>query len=664
MAKTLQTSIEIGGILSPSLQKSIANAVNELNKMSKSTIESATTAQKLSLNLSAEEKVMAKLKDEYAGYVIEGKEGSKEAQNLASRIQELNGDINNNRDRLKAACEAADNLTNEFNRTGNEADGLGDSIRGVNSSSTQANEGFTVFKATLANLASSAIQAAASALKGLAVDVVSLGREFQATMSEVQAISGASAQELEILESTAREFGATTTFSAKEAGDALKYMALAGWDVSQSTSALGGVLDLAAASGMELGMASDMVTDYLSAFSMQAEEAGYFADLLAKAQSSSNTSAMQLGEAYKNCAANFNAAGQDIETVTSILEGMANQGFKSSEAGTALAAVMRDITAAMKDGKIMIGDTSIEVMDAAGNYRDMTDVLAEVGKAVDGMGTAERAMAVSTTFTAKSTKGLNLILNEGMDKIAGYEKALRMASVTTEGLDKSLKDGGSSLAEVKEAFRQAGINGESFDKILGNSEGSSEKFTEMLNEACKAGYNAEEVFKSLGISQTDLSKAFENAEGSAEAMARVMNDNLAGDLKTLNSAFEELKLKIFDKLEPLLRKGVQFLSNSVIPAITNIKKYIPQITIALSALTAVIAAFKWQSILNTIAKVQGAIKGVSAAIGAVSAPVIAVIAVITAMAAAFKHLWDTNDKFRLHIILGMSKTHSNKRGTP
>ena len=125
-------------------------------------------------------------------------------------------------------------------------------------------------------------------------------------------------------------------------------MSLAGWDADQSTSALGGVLNLAAASGMELGAASDMVTDYLSAFAMEAGDAAYFADLLSYAQSHSNTTAEALGEAYKNCAANLNAAGQDVETVTSLLEGMANQGYKGSEAGTAMAAIMQNFRRAGK----------------------------------------------------------------------------------------------------------------------------------------------------------------------------------------------------------------------------------------------------------------------------------------------------------------------------
>jgi TP901 family phage tail tape measure protein len=101
----------------------------------------------------------------------------------------------------------------------------------------------------------------------------------------VQAISGASAEEMEVLKNTAKEYGKTTKFSASESADALSYMALAGWDATQSADALGGVLDLASASGMDLAQASDMVTDYLTAFGMSAEESGYFADVLAYAQS-------------------------------------------------------------------------------------------------------------------------------------------------------------------------------------------------------------------------------------------------------------------------------------------------------------------------------------------------------------------------------------------
>lgn len=268
------------------------------------------------------------------------------------------------------------------------------------------------------------------AVVGIGAAAVKTGANFDSSMSKVKALSGASETEFARLRQAALDAGESTAFSASEAADALGYMALAGWDSEKSIAALPGVLNLAAASGMDLAAASDMVTDYLSAFGLEAEQAGYFSDLMAYAQANSNTSAEQLGEAYKNCAANLHAAGQDVETVTSLLEAMANQGLKGSEAGTAVSAIMRDITAKMKNGKIQIGQTSVSVQDAEGNFRDLTDILTDVEGATDGMGTAQRAAALQSTFTADSIKGLNLVMTEGMDNISGYEALLRKAGGT------------------------------------------------------------------------------------------------------------------------------------------------------------------------------------------------------------------------------------------
>jgi TP901 family phage tail tape measure protein len=562
MAKTLETSVEISGVLSPSLQAAIKNAVNKLEEMSKETLEAAGAAEKLAAEISTQESVLKSLERGYADYVVSGEEGSEEAQQLAQHIQELSNELDENRDTLSAAQDAAEKLAAGMDDAENEADDLDSSMNEAARSAELADQGFTVFKATLANLAADAIHAAIDGLKDLAGNVLELGKNFTSTMSEVQAISGATGDELETLESCAREYGATTTFSASEAAEALKYMALAGWDVDQSTSALGGVLNLAAASGMELGAASDIVTDYLSAFGMEADQAAYFADLLASAQSSSNTTAEALGEAYKNCAANLNAAGQDVETVTSLLEGMANQGYKGSEAGTALAAIMRDITNAMDDGQIKIGDTSVAVMDAQGNFRDLTDILTEVEAATNGMGDAERAVALSSTFTADSTKGLNLILNEGMDSIAGYEENLKAAG------------------------------------------------------------------------------------GTAEEMAATMNDNLNGDLAQMNSAWEELGLKIYEKFEEPLRKAVQFVTSNVIPTIEWLMGYLPEIGAAIGGVGVVITALQWNNITKKLTMVKGALKGVVSALGGISSPAMIIVGVIAALAAGFAYLWKTNEDFR------------------
>lgn len=306
-------------------------------------------------------------------------------------------------------------------------------------------------------LAANAVQGVISKVGELASSIVAVGKGFERSMSEVAAISGATGADLELLEKTARDFGASTQFSASEAADALKYMSLAGWDANQSASALGGVLDLASASGMGLAQASDLVTDYLSAFGMEANQSAYFADLLSYAQANSNTTAEALGEAYKNCAANLSAAGQDIETTTSLIAMMSNQGLKGSEAGTALNAVMRDMTAKMEEGAIAIGNATVQVMDANGNYRDMTDILLDVEAATNGMGDAERAAALQSTFTSDSIKGLNLIMNAGVSEAAGFEEALRnstgtasdMAAVMNDNLEGRLKSLNSKLEELQ-----------------------------------------------------------------------------------------------------------------------------------------------------------------------------------------------------------------------
>ena len=348
--------------------------------------------------------------------------------------------INNQKAAIAKTEKEIGNYSEELQKAEKYGDNFSDTIDEMDSASAKASDGFTVMKGALANLVADGIRMAIDGFKELITDTIEVGKTFEKSMSSVQALSGASAEDMQLLSDTAKEFGASTQFSASEAADALGYMALAGWDAQTSASALGGVLDLAAASGMELASASDMVTDYMSAFGMEAKESSYFADLLAYAQANANTTAEGLGEAFKNSAANMNAAGQDIETVTSLISMMANQGLKGSEAGTALTAVMRDMTAKMEDGAISIGETSVAVQDANGNYRDLTDILKDVEKATNGLGDAEKASALSATFTSDSIKGLNLILNAGVDNAADFEAELRNCSGSASDMAKTMND--------------------------------------------------------------------------------------------------------------------------------------------------------------------------------------------------------------------------------
>lgn len=390
---------------------------------------------------------------------------------------------------MDKASNSAKKLKDGLSGVGDDADGLsdvGDDAEELGESMSSASGQVVDFSGALKTLFGVAVGAKVfGEVKDYISNSIEVGKDYTSMISEVAAISGATGSDLDLMEESARKWGATTVFSASDAAEALKYMSLAGWSAQQSTSALGGVLNLAAASGMGLGEASDMVTDYLSAFGMEASKSAYFADMLAYAQSNSNTTAAQLGEAYRNSAANLHAAGQDVETTTSLLEAMANQGYKGSEAGTALAATMRDITQKMEDGNIQIGDTSVAVQDSQGNFRDLTDILMDVENATDGMGDAQKAAALGSTFTSDSIKALNMILTEGMDKVSGYEKALRSAS------------------------------------------------------------------------------------GTSDQMAGTMNDNLSGDMANMQSALEEMQLQSFEALEEPLRGFVQYVTNDVIPTLTE-----------------------------------------------------------------------------------------------
>lgn len=345
-------------------------------------------------------------------------------------------------------------------------------------------------------------------MASMAQQIVNTGKQFEESMSKVAALSGATGDDLARLEAKARELGATTTFSASEAADALGYMALAGWDTEQMLDGVGSVLTLAQAGMMDLAQASDLVTDYLSAFGMEASETERMVDVLAYAQANANTTVEGLGNAFKLCAANAHAAGLDVETTSAAISMMANQGLKGQNAGTALSAVFRDMTQKAEDGAIAIGDTTVAIADSQGNFRDLTDILRDVEAATEGMGGQQKQAALMTTFTADSIKGLNLLLNAGSDEL--------------------------------ESFR-------------------------------------EELY---------------NSSGAGKALADTMTDNLEGDIKALNSALEELQLKIYESLKEPLRNTTQFTTGVVVPALTTLVQNFDKIAPILGTVGVALVAYR------------------------------------------------------------------------
>lgn len=466
------------------LQKSTSAARDGMNNAQKAVDKYTDAISKQDSKISEAKKELDRLKKTYG-------EGSDEVKKQEQVLDDLNREQDENKRALQAAenglnkwkkkvadattaetknSQALDKNSQYLEEAENSADGCAKSIDKFGKETKEASEEVETLGDKLesaftdgvgykiADLAGNALVSLKDALVDGAKAAVEVGSQFEASMSNVAALSGATGSTLDQLSEKAQNLGRTTKFSASEAADAFGYMSLAGWDTNQMLDGIDGVMQLAAASGMDLASASDMVTDYLSAFNLEAADATRMADMLAYAQAHSNTTAEQLGEAYGNCAAGLNTAGQSIDTVTAMLEAMANQGTKGSEAGTALNAIMSQITQKMKDGAIQIGDTAVAVQDSEGNFRDLTDILGDVEAATDGMGTAQKSAALAAVFNRTSLSGINQILNEGIDKVRGYRDELNNSQGAAQGMADIMNDNlQGALTEANSAAEGLGI---------------------------------------------------------------------------------------------------------------------------------------------------------------------------------------------------------------
>ena len=335
-------------------KKGTEEMVEQLNKLNKSLVDNQYKQRECN---SAINKAKKEIKDLYK---IEQEKGQLDDEQK-KKLQQLNETIEQEKVKLSQL------------RT--EQVGIRQAISETSRAVTENNDKWTVLKGTLANLASDTIQKLGASLANIARDVVQTGEQFSASMSEVGAISGATADELKELEAAARLYGATTKFSATEAADALKYMALAGWNSQQAIAGLPAVLDLAAASGMDLGRASDIVTDYITAFGLEVEDASRFVDIMSYAMSNSNTTTEMLGEAYKNCAATAKSMGFSVEETTSALMTMANAGVKGGEAGTTLNTLMTRLATNTKGCADELKKYGVEIYDSQGNMHSLSEIM-------------------------------------------------------------------------------------------------------------------------------------------------------------------------------------------------------------------------------------------------------------------------------------------------
>lgn len=454
-------------------------------------------------------------------------EAQKEIKNL-HKIKKENGKLTEEEEKqLKQLNETIEQEKVKLSQLRTEQASLHNVISQTTQSLTDNNDKWTVLKGTLANLASDTIKKLASSLANIARDVVQTGEQFSASMSEVGAISGATTEELAELEAAARLYGATTKFSATEAANALKYMALAGWDSQQAIAGLPAVLDLAAASGMDLGRASDIVTDYITAFGLEVEDASRFVDIMSYAMSHSNTTTEMLGEAYKNCAATAKSMGFSVEEVTAALMTMANAGVKGGEAGTTLNTLMTRLATNTKGCADELSKYGVEIYNSQGKMHSLSEIMSGLISAFQSLNQQQQANL------SKMIAGTN--------QYSGFQTLM-------QGMSESAK--------------------------------------------------------AAGMSFEDYTAALKECDGASSDMAKTMSNNLTGDLKTLQSALDELKLKLFDSAETPLRNIVKTITEKGVPALETLINHldiiIPVVVSAAAAMASYKATLAITSIINGV----------------------------------------------------------------
>lgn len=363
------------------------------------------------------------------------------------------------------------------------------------------------------------IGGAATAVSGFAATAIKAGSDFEAGMSKVQAISGASGDEIAKLADKAKEMGAKTKFSATESAEAMQYMAMAGWKTGDMLNGIEGIMNLAAASGEDLASTSDIVTDALTAFGEAADQSGKFADALAAAVSNSNTNVAMLGESFKYVAPVAGALGYSYQDVSVALGLMANSGIKASMAGTSLRQLFTNLAKPTDSMAAAMDYLGISLQDDEGNMKSLMDVMQDL---------------------RKSFGKCQMPMDEFQSKLAELDTQYANGELTEKKYNKALQDltekayGAEGALKAKYAATLAGTQGMSgLLAIVNSSDDDFDKLTE----------------------------AIYNSDGAAEKMADTMNDNLQGAITLAKSALESVQIALYEKVQEPMKDTVKTVTS-------------------------------------------------------------------------------------------------------
>ncbi|WP_369041131.1 phage tail tape measure protein [Staphylococcus chromogenes] len=283
--------------------------------------------------------------------------------------------------------------------------------------------------------------------------------DFDDSMRKVKATSGATGKEFNLLRDKALEMGAKTKFSASESADALNYMALAGWDTKDMLNGIDGVMQLAAASGEDLGQVSDIVTDSLTAFGMKAKDSGHFADVLAQTSSKANTDVRGLGEAFKYAAPVAGALGYTVEDTSIAIGLMSNAGIKGEKAGTALRTMFTNLAKPTGDMKKKMDELGISITDSNGNMLPMRDVMDQLRDRFKNLSKDQQASAAATIFGKEAMSGALAIINASDEDYKKLTKSIDNSTGASKRMSDEMEGGiGGSIRKMKSAIESMAIS--------------------------------------------------------------------------------------------------------------------------------------------------------------------------------------------------------------
>lgn len=361
----------------------------------------------------------------------------------------------------------------------------------------------------------------ASVTAGLAGAATVMGSNFEAQMKTVQAISGSSEAQLDILSEKAKEMGIKTVFSATESGKALEYMAMAGWKTADMTQGISGIMNLAAASGEDLAMVSDIVTDALTAFGLKASDSAHFSDVLAAASSNSNTNVAMLGESFKYVAPVAGALGYKVEDVAVGLGLMANQGIKAGMSGRAMKNILSNMTKPTKEMAAAMQTLGVSLTDDSGNMLSFMDIMKNLRKG-----------------------------------FAGGNLGAKEFKESLQSISDGLEDGEMDEEEYQEKM----------DTLMTSMYGAGAAEKARLANVLAGKQGMTGLLAIVNSSEEDFNKltsAIQNADGAAENMANTRLDNLQGDVKLAQSALEGLAIQVYEDSKGPMREGVQMFTKSI-----------------------------------------------------------------------------------------------------